>query len=111
MELERCAIESGEKSELPAGSPLTGETRPGGIPSSPLGFRLSARPAPAAISARPPRSSSSDTHLESAIPCSAAGPPGADVPHVAGRRFSFQNKLCFGIPHPNEMLFVFDWCS
>ena len=76
MELERCAIESGEKSELPAGSPLTGETRPGGIPSSPLGFRLSARPAPAAISARPPRSSSSDTHLESAIPCSAAGPPG-----------------------------------
>ena len=76
MELERCAIESGEKSELPAGSPLTGETRPGVIPSSPLGFRLSERPAPAAISARPPRSSSSDTHLESAIPCSAAGPPG-----------------------------------
>ena len=41
MELERCAIESGEKSEWPADSPLTGETRPGVIPSSPLGFRLS----------------------------------------------------------------------
>ena len=36
MELERCAIESGGKSEWPADSPLTGETRPGVIPSSPL---------------------------------------------------------------------------